>query len=455
MPFLERLQSAMILKTPMYQQSEADIVEHLHEPFYKAIIHEDIESLDKMIYEGFDIDFYDAAHSAPLIYSIINDKISMTEYLLKKGADANITTLDEKSALHVSISIKHYDAIELLLKYGADPLTCKECDKKTKSLIKDTKVIVDGTLSAFEHAKKGDLASLAYICMRDKKLLFKTQDGYSLLHLATYGLHRDIIIYLLNKGLNIDTLDDSSNTALIVACKFKNSLDIVSLLIDRDATLDHKNTQSDTALTLAIKNSNAAVAHLLIDSGANIHVSDSLNTPLTLIHEAIFRNSSSHSIDQLRSIESKLLIKGAHVDIIINDLGWTPLYTSISRVQTLILKLHSELLIHLGADINHIDKNGRTVLMIAASLGRYEAIKLLIDNYAKIDILDKFGWSALMLGVYYNHYDVVELLLIYEADVNLSSSENLNALKIATQHKRDKMISLLLQYGATKEKNKE
>jgi ankyrin repeat protein len=456
MPFLERLQSAMILKTPMHHQQEAHIVEHLHAPFYEAIRNAHKETLAMMLEDGFDIDFHEAAHIPPLIYSIIHKQPLITQFLLEHGANVNIQTSQGESALHVSIQLLQYEVVHLLLRFGAERLpyfVLSQNNEKMLQLLNETEAMPCSEESCFNHAKKGDLYSLSLTCNKNHNLFESTQQGHSLLHLATYSGNFDLIVYLLNKGLNIDAVDNNSNTALNIAVKFRDYDRIVALLIKRKATLDHKNAQSRTALTSSLRNGYASIATLLINNGANIHVVDNLHTPLTLVHEAISKYPEDTEL--FRKLETELLIRGAHVNIPMNNLRWTPLFMTVSKMQTQTLKLHLELLIHLGAEINYLDTNGRPVLMIAASLGRYEAVEVLLNNYAKLNILDNFGWSALMLAVYYNHYRVVELLLSVGADANLKSSQQLTALKIAKQHKRESIITLLEEYGATEEENTE
>ncbi len=454
MPFLERLQSAMILKTPMHHHHEAHIIEHLHAPFYEAIRKSDEYTIALMIEDGFDVDFHEAAHIPPLIFSIIHKKTKITRYLLEHGANVNISTSQDESALHVSIQLEDNDMIKLLLDFGAE-VTLKDTvnNPELLTLFNDESVFSSNEVSCFSSAKQGDLVRLSLTCNKNNSLFKSNQHGHTLLHLATYSGNREMIIYLLNKGLNIDEEDNNANTALNIAVKFQNYDDIVALLIKRNATLDHKNSQSHSPLTSALRNGYSYIAKMLIDNGANIHIFDNLHTPLTLVHEAI--SKYPHNAKAFRELETELLIQGADVDIPTNALRWTPLYVTISKMQTHILKLHLNLLIQLGAQINYLDTNKRTPLMIASSLGRYEAVEVLLNNYATINLLDTFGWSALMLGVYYNHYNVVELLLSTGADANLSSPQQLSALKIAKQHKREKITILLLKYGATEEENTE
>ncbi len=462
MPFLERLQSAMILKTPMHHHYEAHIVEPLHAPFYDAMRRGDLNMLEHMINEGFDVDFHEAAHLPPLIYALLHRQIDVMHLLLDRGAHVNIISTQGESALHVAVIGALHQSAYLLLRFGADPTLCNrdgysaldlaQNDAQMQEIFRTTQAIPHTHRDCFESAKHGDLYELSRTCNARKTLFSVSPQGHTLLHLGIYANTPAMVIYLLNKGLDIDAVDHSGNTPLGIAVKFAHGYDMAALLIRRRATLDHRNTQGHTPLTTALRNGFADIALLLIESGANIHVVDTLHTPLTLVHDAItlFPQQSKG----FRELETLLLIRGAHVDIPINHLRWTPLFFTISKLQNRAMHEHLILLIRLGAQINYRDTNNRTPLMIAASMGRFQAVETLINNYAQLDLIDKFGWSALMLGVYYNHYKIVRFLLETGADANLSSN-HLNALKIAKEHQRDNIVLLLLEYGAKEEKETE
>lgn len=84
-------------------------------------------------------------------------------------------------------------------------------------------------------------------------------------------------------------------------------------------------------------------------------------------------------------------------------------------------------------DINlKASQNGQTALMLAASQGRSEAVKLLLECGAEINMQDKDGSTALMCAAEHGHGDVVHLLLANpDCDPSLTDNDGSSALSIA------------------------
>jgi ankyrin repeat protein len=464
MPFMERLHSAFILKTPFYQPHEAEIIEHTYQPFYGAIRTADENHVELMITNGFDVDYHELGKLPPLIYAVSQNREKIVQTLLDHGADPNISDEKGDTALHYAVKLRQYQAIYLLLSYGADknaknssqttPLdTCREIrDERISEMMNSvtSRYDSDGS-SLFELAKKGDLAALVNAIKSPRQLYEKNSDGQTLLHLGVLSGNSRLLNYLINKHLDIDAADKYGITPLITASVHSRYINAAKLLLERHATPDHKTNNGSCALSMAMRNGNGECALLLLEYGANIYFFDSLHTALTLCHNAISR--FPQNADQFREIETLLLQKGAHVDIPTNSLKWTPLFHAVSRYQDSGIKRHLSLLLRLGADVDYTDTNGRTPLMLAASTGRLDALKMLLNNYADCDKLDKFGWSALMLSVYYNHYEICSFLLEFGCDVNLSSDNGLNAYRLAVQHNRTRILYLLIDFGAVVEEN--
>ncbi|KAH7644156.1 ankyrin repeat domain containing protein [Dermatophagoides farinae] len=85
------------------------------------------------------------------------------------------------------------------------------------------------------------------------------------------------------------------------------------------------------------------------------------------------------------------------------------------------------------ADINRKAKqNGQTALMLAASHGRVEITKILLECGAEINLQDNDGSTALMCAAEHGHNEVISLLLSHsDCDPLIEDNEGSTALKIA------------------------
>lgn len=461
MSFMERLHSALILKTPMYHPNEAHILEQPQKLFLDAIRRGDNAAVETQILEGFDVDHHECTHTPPLLFAIAHERSEIIQTLLNHGADVNIRDYQQQTPLHMAVKMRQGETVHLLMRYGADA-TAEDAtgvspialagEMKSRSilrLLRQTPPMLREPASLLNAAKRGDLLAIARSDKRDNRLFERDRDGQTLLHRAVPANNLRLVVYLLNKGVNIDATDSRGNTPLCIAAHHPGMETLLRYLIERRATLDHRNHKRHSALMIAMARGHTEYVTILLDAGADIQTTDGLESPLTLCHDAIERFPTE--ADAFRRIESRLLIKGAHPDPLINDLHWTPLFQSVTRPQNRKIKAHLELLLRLGADVNHRDKNGRTAIMIACSTGRGEIVQKLLNNYADPDLIDHYGWSALMFAVYYNHTRIVHMLLEHGADVNASSDKGLTALKIAHQYHRTLLAELLIDYGAIAE----
>ncbi|HIC43678.1 MAG TPA: ankyrin repeat domain-containing protein, partial [Sulfurimonas sp.] len=218
---------------------------------------------------------------------------------------------------------KDDEAIELLIRYGA-------IDSKNKiSKIEQNFHEVD----IYEAALTGNLHAVTHYHLLGASLNALKGNKVSLLHLAIEGNNPKLLIYLLNKGLNIDLADKSGTSALILASMDNTRINILSILISRNATLDQRNNRHTSALSMAIKRFNIQAAILLVNKGANINIRDGIDTPLSLTHKALVQTSYKPLILELRNLETLLLAKGAHVNTCDDNLQWSPLMLTASHYQ--------------------------------------------------------------------------------------------------------------------------
>ena len=94
-------------------------------------------------------------------------------------------------------------------------------------------------------------------------------------------------------------------------------------------------------------------------------------------------------------------------------------------------------------DIETLDGNGATPLIVASYYGHDSIVKYLCGRGAKVDQGDYNGWTALMYASYYNFYNVAKILVDNNAAVDIVDSEGHTALYYAQEYQHDKIAILL------------
>lgn len=101
-------------------------------------------------------------------------------------------------------------------------------------------------------------------------------------------------------------------------------------------------------------------------------------------------------------------------------------------------------------DINHQDKEGHNALMFAATRGREDVVKYLLDNgFSEINAKDQYKRTALMYAIYSGNENIIKLLLQKAGiDVNAQNVDLNTALNWAINSKNKNIVKLLLTAGA-------
>lgn len=130
--------------------------------------------------------------------------------------------------------------------------------------------------------------------------------------------------------------------------------------------------------------------------------------------------------DNQCEIVTYLIENGVQVDIVDKD-SWTPLIIASFYGYNNLVKL----LIDNNANLDLQDRIGSTALIIASKNGRTEIVNLLCENKASIDLQDKDGKSALMWASYYNNIKEAHSLIDNGASIELRNEDYMNSFDYA------------------------
>jgi ankyrin repeat protein len=215
-------------------------------------------------------------------------------------------------------------------------------DTKNKILLNAVKV--SDTLLALEKLKQSDL-DLSY---KD------TRSGKTALHYAVEKKNIEIIDALLEKGANINAIDNNGNTPLHLALEELDK-EFLKYLLEKSPDINLKNNDGYSVINLAI--TNREVMALLIENSNNLGeaLNDSINMVEPLVvkdlikkgikvdSKGMYGNQALHVASTLGNIEiAEILLENQASFQVPNDYGETPLEIAIENGNLEVFDLYNE-----------------------------------------------------------------------------------------------------------------
>ncbi|MCR5436879.1 MAG: ankyrin repeat domain-containing protein [Treponema sp.] len=144
------------------------------------------------------------------------------------------------------------------------------------------------------------------------------------------------------------------------------------------------------------------ICNLFIQGGINLNSRDENGTPMLNI---AVRNDNEAFV-------TKLIELGADINIVSEDRGYTPVMDAVWRKNVEI----TEYLIKSGADLNTINKEGQTNLVLAVGSEAEKICELLAKNGADPDIKDQMGMSAYGYASLFHKEKLISILKPYHKE---------------------------------------
>ena len=335
-----------------------------------------------------------------LLYAVFNNDEAKARRLILQGANPNITSLDGVSLISVAMAQGNIGIV---------------------------KAVLDAP---------------------QERELRQRNEEEALILAARYG-HKDFMIELIKKGVDVNAENTYNETALFEAIRGKNQ-EIVDILIKQGAKVNVSSLAEDTPLSTAVR-AHPEIVDALLDEGANINEPNSDGvTPvleavrsnnLDLVKRMIDRGANIWATDEARSnalhyitednpeLAKFLIEKGLHMDAR-GDFGETPLMHAMIAGTPKVARM----LVENGADVTIVDNRLRTPLHLANMMD-IEMMRLLIENGADVNAKDSKGNTPLFYLPYKASEKYVDLLLAHGADIN------------AKNYKGDSVLHHLIEKG--------
>ena len=234
----------------------------------------------------------------------------------------------------------------------------------------------------------------------------RMSDGTTALHWAVYNNNLDLVEELIDAGADVNARNDYGSTPMSEAGVTAN-IDIMRALINSGADLESPTLEGQTVLMSVVRTPNVKTAELLLRRGADPNATETWRGQTALMFAAT----------QSQPAMVKLLLKnGAEPDAVSRMEDWPRQVTNEPRPQSrpfgaftaLLFAARegctacAEALVEAGANINKVDPNGITPLLMATLNARWDVAAYLIEAGADVNRWDTWGRAPLYSTVDYN-----------------------------------------------------
>ena len=295
--------------------------------------------------------------------------------------------------------------------------------------------------------------------------------GRSPLMVASGRGQYDVVKFLLEKGAQVDFLDEYGKSALMLASEYN----VAKLLVESGARVNRLDTNGKSALIIASENGHSKVVEFLLGEGAEVNLQDGLGRSALMLASRCWQSE----------VVKVLIECGAQVDLE-DELGCRRLFLIMCRdgnltISKLIMEKTSlvkqtavwENALSLACSYSHkeivkllvanyfpkdhwfrvqrsrlrYDKKSAIgeCLVYACREGSCEIIELMRKNGCSVVVMHYNGVSALTTACSNGHFEVAKLLVKWDSGVVKRDTRSL--LFFAAKAGSVQLVSLLLDLG--------
>jgi ankyrin repeat protein len=286
-------------------------------------------------------------------------------------------------------------------------------------------------------------------------------DGTTALHRAIYAGDAAEARRLIAAGADPHAANLFGATPMMLAAA-RGDAELIRVLLDAGVDANSPNAEGQTALMVVARTGNVEAAKRLIRHGANVQARENWGGQTALMWAAaqgqpeMIRLLLKHGarVDErsaVRDWQRRVTAEGRPKDM--NRGGLTPLLFAAREGCIACLKV----LLAKGADINLMDPDGATALLMAELNYHWDTAKFLIEAGADVNLWDIYGQTPLYIAVDMNTppvgrrvelpsmdvatgADIARLLLARGANVNAQLKLRPRYRNIPNDRYRDPMI---------------
>lgn len=329
----------------------------------------ELELANKLVKQGFNLDNYNF-NTDLLRKSIVLRYNDLLKFLMNKGVDPNYKNEKGEFPLLFAAMFDNVEAVRTLLEYGADL-----------------------------NMKNNDLKDVFYVALEENS--------------------SNVVKFLIKNGVNVNKKYKNDFTPLHIATTL-GSFDVAKVLIENGANIEAKDKYKWTPLMCAVDE----------DYSESNWYKDFFNTRN--------KNGKNHEIAML------LIEKGSSLDNVNGVVSASYLINLIGRDGFMNFKLPSQYKIDYS-DKNYSKIRGKTALHNAVWFQDIALTKYLVENGADVNAVNKEGDTPLLLAMEKNDLEIIEYLLSQNSKVD-GFNKDFGDIFINSSGKRE-ILKLLIKHG--------
>jgi ankyrin repeat protein len=269
------------------------------------INYNNLDCAKELISRGADPNQKDNNSVTPLHLASSQKFSELIKLLVNHGANVNSLNSNNQTPLHLSCEVGAMDDAEFLIKSGARLDLVDEFGKtpteyalgkvhkggfenggvlkKLQKLGADLDLPdEDGFRLLHKASKAGDSDVVSYLLNSEVDVDSETREGLPPIFYAVYGNHKEIVLQLLEHSCKVNVQDSSGNTLLHIAVA-NGCQEIVKYLLKAGCNVNDQNNSGNTVLHLAAKSGSYGSCKILLEAGANQDILNCENaSPLEL-----------------------------------------------------------------------------------------------------------------------------------------------------------------------------
>lgn len=397
------------------------------EPYYKSAFiiateQNDTEMMRLLLKKGAKISYQSGCDDSPMSIASKNNNVEAIKLLIEMGADVNEKVREGHTPLLNAACYNSMEVAKILIEEGAD--VNEKAYGKTALL---WALRTGSERTALLLIEKG--ADIFAKSEHTEYSFLNHEDGNSALHFASAQNLKNVVVLLVERGLDVNYKNSNGSTPLHVA----NS-ELVSLLVENGSNVNEKNNQGVTRLHRDAWDGKWDVVNYLLNNKASIDaISNEGETPLM------------YAIEEGEFKTVKLLLnKGANCNLK-NIKGLSPLMIMVESYNVNSENSEDFLLEYFEENQTDFYQDLDEVVSILVHNTKEENA-VFIENESEYEYP---LYVPVLVEAIFNEHEVLANLLIKNGiNTSLTMPYNTTTLMIATESDLENTVQLLLEIGA-------